>query len=113
MEGDPLKKRDMGIAGALIVLTQVLTNFHSSETVTDRIEELQKEFRQSLVDREQYFVRKIEIRDLSSKIEKVNGELIQIKNQVTSLKALLKDDYPADSEITCLLYLPDEARYEL
>lgn len=75
----PIKRRDMGIAGAIIILAQVLSSTQSAQNLSKEIAELKRDIEASNLEREQYFVRKTEIFSLTRKLDRVS-------DQVTSLK---------------------------
>ncbi len=88
----PIRRKDVGIAGAVIVLSQLLSSFQSSQTVTTQMGHLQEEFQQLKVDRELYFVRKADIVPLTEKLDKLNDKLISINENVSVIKRFLKDN---------------------
>jgi hypothetical protein len=88
-----IKRRDIGIAGAAIMLAEALSNFQSSKNVSTEIVKFKEEFQQSRVDREQFFVRKTEIEALNLKLDKMSDQIAELSNQVTSLKTYLKSKW--------------------
>ena len=89
----PIKRRDVGIAGALIVLAQLFSDFKASHNVSSEILKFREEFQSSKLEREQFFVRKSELDSLGHKLEKINDQLFQLSQQVVSLRTFLKSKY--------------------
>jgi hypothetical protein len=89
----PIKRRDVGIAGLVIVLAEIASNFQSSSNVASEIVKFKEEFQASKVEREIYFVRKTELEALSNKLEKLTDQLSILNNQVVSLRTFLKSSY--------------------
>jgi len=87
-----IKRRHIGFAGAAIVLAEALSNFKSSEKVSNEILKFKEDFQASKVEREQYFVRKEELNKLSQKMDKVNDQLVELHTQVASLRSYLKNE---------------------
>lgn len=80
-----LKKRDMGLAGAVIVLAQVISNFQSTRNLSNEIDQLKTEFHQVRSDQEQYFVKKEELKVVTVKLDSMSGQLSKIRNQIKSM----------------------------
>lgn len=89
----PIKKRDLGIAGAIVVLAELLSNFQSSQNVATEIVKFREEFAASNLEREQFFVRKSELGNLSIKLDKANDQLTKLNDQVVSLRVFIKSKY--------------------
>jgi hypothetical protein len=89
----PIKRRDIGVAGAAIVVAEVLSNFQSSQNVASEIQKFKEEFQASKVEREQFFVRKAEVEKISTKLDQVSDQITQLNTQVVSLKSFLKNRY--------------------
>lgn len=66
----------MGLAGAIIVVAQVITQFFSSSHSNKNISE---ELQQIRADQEKYFVRKDELQIVSNKIDKLGRDVTEIK----------------------------------
>lgn len=86
------KRSDIGIAGTVLLVTQVIASQQSTQTVSKQIEELRQEIQKSIVDREEYFVRKTE---LNSRLDGINLQLQKIQEQVDSMKHMV-DEYALD-----------------
>lgn len=84
-----LKRRDMGLASAIIVIAQVLSNFQSSQSlsknVSDDILKLRKEFDQARIEHEQFFVKKEELKKVVAKLDSMNSKLKVINKQIEKL----------------------------
>lgn len=83
---NPLKKRDMGIAGAIIVLSQVISNFQSSKSISEEFKDLKNQFIQLQLDQEKYFVKKSDMKKVVSQLDKMNEELSKINDQIESIR---------------------------
>lgn len=88
MEKPSLKKRDLGVAGLAVVLIQALSSYQASQSVTD---ELRRELQELKLNQEQYFVRKTEMAQFGSKMDKVFHQLGKLEQQVSSLKSAIKN----------------------
>lgn len=91
--GGIARRRDMGVVGVVIMLSQVLSGLQSSQSVTTEIQKFKEEFQQSQIDREKYFVRKSDVASISDKIDSMNDKLIRITEQMK----LMRDHYSAAS----------------
>lgn len=99
-----IKRRDLGIAGTLIVLFQSFISFQSSQNISAQFEKLEQQIQDSKVHTEQFFVRKEEMDNVSKKLEKMNDQLTRLNNKVISLRSFLKDRFKygdESSEISC------------
>ncbi len=76
----------MGIAGAIIVLSQAVTSLQSSHSITDRIEQIKETIAVAKIEREQYFVRKTELATVMVKIDKMSENVSALKEQVSGLR---------------------------
>ncbi len=81
-----VKKRDMGLAGAIIVISQLISNVQSSNKVSDEIIKFKDEYHQSQVDLEKFFVRKSELSKVVKKLDKMDDRLSQMNQKIESLK---------------------------
>lgn len=81
----PVKRRDMGIAGFVVVVSQLASSFQSSQNVATEIVKFREEFHKSLLDREEFFVRKTEITNLISRLDEMNDHMIKLTEQVRTL----------------------------
>lgn len=93
---NPIKRRDMGIAGALIVISQFISSFQSSQSVSSEISKFKEDFNQLKVDREQYFVRKTDLAPVLTKLDSLNEQLVKLNEKVASLKRVVRDNYGYD-----------------
>lgn len=82
----PLKRRDVGLAGAIIILSQFLSGLQSSNKVSDEIIKFKDEYHQSQVDLEKFFVRKSELSKVVKKLDKMNDQLVQMNEKIESMK---------------------------
>lgn len=79
-------RKELGIAGSLVVITQIMTSVGSSQALSDKIDKLNYDIHLLRVEREQYFVRKSDIHQLSSKIDQLSDDVVRVKEQINSLK---------------------------
>ncbi len=86
-----VKKRDLGITGLVVVLTQALSQFSSTDKLAKDIEDFKHEFKVSLLEREEYFVRKSDLQPLIIKLDQVSEKLSGLASKVNSLKRDLQD----------------------
>jgi|SRR6478672_1740524 len=99
-----LKRKDLGIAASVVVVTQLLSGINSNQNTAQNMEKFKDEFHKSMIEREQYFVRKADIAPVNKKLDDVNEQLIRLTEQVASLKHAVRDNYafkllPADTMI--------------
>lgn len=81
------KGTDFSLPGAiLIVVSQLFASFQSSDQISKEIEKFRKDFQQSLIDRETYFVRKTELSLIGKKIDGLNSRVIRMSEQINTLK---------------------------
>lgn len=88
----PIKRREVGIAGAVIVIAQFISTFQSSQSVTNEIAKLREEFQQLRIDREQYFSRKTDLIPILTKLDKMNEKLIELNEKLASLKDEVREN---------------------
>lgn len=93
-----LRRKDLGICGTLIILFQCLVSFQSHQSVSEKLESLEDDLRDSKTHVEEFFVRKTEMENMSNKLEKVNEQLGSINVKVVSLRAFLKDQFKYDGD---------------
>jgi len=99
-----VKRRDIGIAGALIILSQAITSSQSSNSITNQIDELRNQLIQLKVDREQYFVRKDELKKVINKLDKMQVDIATINEQIKWLRHMAELDTRYDEEVVGCLY---------
>lgn len=92
-----LKRRDLGIAGAIIALSQLIGSFQNAHSVTSEIAKFKEEFQQSQIDREEFFVRKTDVAALSDKMDKMNENLVRMNEQIKVLKSFMRQDFEASN----------------
>lgn len=92
------RRRDMGIAGAVVILSQVLTNYQSTNTVATEIRELKDAIQDIRKEQRTTFARKEQLKSLETSMDEVKSELQEIKKQIRRLsnqyaEAELEDDF--------------------
>lgn len=88
-----LKKREIGIASAMIVVSQAFTSFQGTHNVNEELRSLKDAFQQSQIASEKYLVKKTDVAKISDKLETMNDQLIRMNEQIKSLKAFVRDNY--------------------
>ncbi len=100
MQGGQIKRGEMGIAGAIIVISQVLSQFQITRNTGKEVDELKQEFRQVKIDQEKYFVKKEEMRLVVNKLEQMASELASMTREIKSIREdgflTLDLDHPGD-----------------
>lgn len=88
-----VKRRDFGIAGFMIVVSQLLSTLKSSQDISHDLARFKDDLEKSVLEREQFFVRKTEIASVSNKLDLVNEQLIRMNEQLKFLKNVVKQEY--------------------
>jgi hypothetical protein len=88
-----VKRRDVGIAAGVVVISQLISGVNSTQNATNTLEKFKDELNRISVEREQYFVRKVDIVPMNTKLDMVNEQLIRLTEQVASLKNYVKQNY--------------------
>lgn len=86
-------RRQIGIASALIVLSQTITSFQSTDTISKQIREIQADLAASKVEREEYFVRKTELAALLTKIDSMSTEVSRVKEKLSAIQSRMEQTY--------------------
>ncbi len=81
-----VKRRDMGLASAIVVLAQLASTFSTNKNISVEFETLKISFEQLRLDQERFFVRKEEVKLLSIKMDRMNEELVRLNEQMKSIK---------------------------
>jgi hypothetical protein len=80
--------KDYSLPGAvMIVVSQVISSFQSSENIKGEIEKFRKEVQQMVIDRETYFVRKTELALISNKIDRLNEKMGRVSEQIKNMRS--------------------------
>jgi len=106
-----VKGRDIGIAGAVIILSQLTTNFSSSKSITDKIESLANDIQTMKIEREEFFVRKSDLIPITERLDRLNEQLQAIQVKLNYLKAFVKDYSLNDGTIGCSVATKDKREY--
>lgn len=106
-QNSTVRKRDMGIAGILLILSQIFSSYQSTEHLSNKINELQDAFEELKSNQEKYFVRKEELKKVVKKIDKMNEELVKLSKQIDSIASY--DLYDREELFGCVLEQPDSA----
>lgn len=88
----PLRKRDMGLAGAIIVLAQVLSSFQTSRNLSNEMDQLKSEFQIVRFEQEKYFVKKKELKNVIVKLDSMKVQLAGIRQQLRSIRHIALND---------------------
>lgn len=92
-----VKKRDMGLASVAIVVSQIISSFQSSQSITREISQLKEEVQQIKFDREQLFVRKTDLVPITLRLDKMNEQLDALTQTVNLMKRTV-DEYALNDE---------------
>jgi Ser-tRNA(Ala) deacylase AlaX len=85
----PLRRRHMGLAGAIIIISQVITQYFSSSHSNKNISE---ELLQMKINQEKYFVKKEELEQVSSKIDKMRKDLADMNDKIRFIKRYVSSE---------------------
>lgn len=92
---DLAKRRDIGITGALVVVIQALASYSSSNSISTQVESLREQVIQAKLEREEFFVRKTEMKSemkyLSAKMDKLSDQIAIIHNKIEENYSSLDD----------------------
>ncbi len=91
--GTVARKKDIGMVGAIVMLSQALSNFHSTSSLKDEILKLKVEFAQAQLDREVHFAKKTDIVSLSKKVDKVGRQVTQLSLNMKTLQNYVRQNY--------------------
>jgi septal ring factor EnvC (AmiA/AmiB activator) len=86
-------RRHIGIASALIVLSQAITSFQSTDTISKQVREIQSDLAASKVEREEYFVRKTELAALLTKMDSLSSEVSRVKEKLSAIQSKKDQNY--------------------
>jgi predicted nuclease with TOPRIM domain len=98
---NPLKRRDLGVASAILIATQVFTSVQSFESVNKKLEELSEQVNELRLEREEFFVRKTQLDAVSSKLDKLTEEVVKVREDLTSVKTQIKRNYSEIEDFEC------------
>src|SRR4051812_36599657 len=85
----PLRRRHMGLAGAIIIVSQIITQYFSNHNSSKNISEEIKEIR---ADQEKYFVKKDELQSVSIKIDKIRNDLSEMDSKIRFIKRYVSNE---------------------
>lgn len=104
------RRQDMTIAGAVVIISQVLTNYQSTTTVATEIKELREAIQSIRTEQQNTFAKKEQVKAISSSMEDVKSDLQEIKKQIKMLsnQYAQTDIYENDDAIECSYFsMPD------
>ncbi len=78
-------KKDMGLAGAILVLSQVLSSYQSTQKVTAELADLKGAFTLMRSDQEKYFVKKEELVVVVRKLDQLVVEMSRVRRNIKSM----------------------------
>lgn len=80
----------MGLAGAIIVVSQIITqyfsSFHSTKNISVELEQIR-------LDQEKYFAKKDEVEKVSLKIDSLKKDLSEMNNKIKYIKRYVSNDH--------------------
>lgn len=110
----PLKRKDLGIAGAVIVLAEAASNFQSSRSVSTEVIKMHDELTIMKVERDAYFVKKTELANVMKKIDKMNDSIVSIDVKVGKLKQMMNAENSNEDLVGCAYEVPKKVgHYDL
>lgn len=91
------KRKDLGIASAVLVLSQLISVYNSSHNLSAQIDELKTSIDNVQSSQELYFVKKEEMKKVSYKLDAMNEQLIQIQRELRFIKNFAINDNPIET----------------
>lgn len=91
------KRKDLGIASAVLVLSQIVSVYNSSHNLSAQIDELKTSIDNVQSNQELYFVKKEEMKKVSYKLDAMNEQLIQIQRELRFIKNFAINDSPIET----------------
>ncbi len=85
-KGAHVKRRDMGIAGILVVLSQILSSAQSQFSTSSEFKELRASFERLRNEQDQFFVRREEFKQVVSKLDKMSVDITEINDQIKIMR---------------------------
>ena len=73
-----IKRRDLGLAGTLVVIIDALSSYQSSRFLSTDVNKLKDEVIQMRLDSEKYFVKKTEMSIVVNKLDTLNTQITQL-----------------------------------
>jgi hypothetical protein len=92
MDAAPLRRKDVGLVGAILVGIQAFVSISGAHVVSEQVESFRKELVDIRLAQEQFFVRKTELGMLSEKLDHMSSEISNLKEQVSGMKVLLQQE---------------------
>lgn len=86
-------RKDIGIAGLIVIATQGLTTYKTNDHITQQVDELRAQIGQSSLDREQYFLRKTDFQSMSQKIDKLSESVAKMEEKLSSISGRIADNF--------------------
>lgn len=110
----PIGRKDLSLAGALIVLSQVFSSVQSSQNISTELSHFKDEFRESLLEREKYFVRKSDLQSLLVKLDSMNEQLTKVNEQLNNLRTYVRENVSYEFPIIgCSVQEADELFHDI
>jgi hypothetical protein len=82
----PLRRRHMGLAGAIIIISQAITQYFSASQSTKNIS---SDVQQIRADQERYFARKDDLERVSHRIDTIAKDISDIKERSSGINGLI------------------------
>jgi chromosome segregation ATPase len=81
-----LKRKDMGLASVIIVLTQIISTFNSSQKNATDFKELKASFDDLHNYREKFLVKKDDLKSLTTKLDRLHSQFVKLNKEIKSIK---------------------------
>ncbi len=88
-----LKKKDLGIAGLALVLSQFGSSLQGTDRISREISQFKDEFHQSILEREQFFVRKTDLLALNGRFDRLDAKLDALTLRVSKINIPNRSTY--------------------
>lgn len=93
MEVSSLRRRDIGLFGALIIGVQLFTNFQTYQSVISEILHIKEEFSGSLVEQERNIASKLELTEMSNKLDTIIEQVISIDKALNTIRVHIEGNF--------------------
>lgn len=90
---EPVKRRDVGMTGLLIVASQLISTIHSWQGLSSQINELKTQLVALKSEREEFFVKKTEMAVAMKKIDQMASHVSALKDQVSIIRTKVEDNF--------------------
>lgn len=96
-----IKRRDLGIAGAAVIVILAFLGFEFSRIISDQLGQLGDDVEVSEAEIEETLTQKTDLRKILKKLENMNTRLVKIDNHLILLRLFLNNRFESE-ENSCL-----------